>query len=178
MMSTKFIPMRNSKNVILGIDPGLKRIGFGIISQQDGEFSFRAAGLLIPETKKTLAKTKLFLTAGQSLQKLVKKFKPQLLAIEKIYFGQNASNALNISELRGVLLFLAAQLNLPVQELSPTEIKFLICGYGRADKQSIRKMVGYNLILPPELRSKDAVDALAIALAGCLKEKSNPQNPK
>ena len=169
--------MRSSKNVILGIDPGLKRIGFGVISRQGGSFSFLAAGLLIPETKRALVKTQLFLTASQHLRKLIQKFKPQLLAIEKIYFGQNTSSALGVSELRGVLLFLAAEHNLPVQELSPTEIKFLVCGYGRADKQSVRKMVGYNLILPTELRSKDAVDALAIALAGCLKEKSNLQNP-
>ncbi len=172
-MSMRSIPTRSSKGIFLGIDPGLKRIGYGVIQRQAGEFRFLAAGLLIPVMRQQLEKDKLLLKVTQRLRALFLKFQPELLALEKIYFGRNVSSALGVSELRGVLLLTAAQHNIPVQELSPTEIKQLVCGYGQADKQSVKKMLSYSLVLPARLRSKDAVDALAIALAGCLKQRAS-----
>lgn len=148
--------------IILGIDPGTKKIGFGLIKKEKRGYSFVAAGLIKP------GKTDLLKTVAE-LKTLLKKYRPQLLALEKIYFGKNSSSALAVSELKGIFLFQAKTARLKIIELSPTEVKTIICGYGRADKFSVRKMMEKFISIDKKIKSKDAIDALAIALAGEIK---------
>jgi crossover junction endodeoxyribonuclease RuvC len=160
--------MSNSNpQTIIGIDPGTKRIGYGVIKISPHTCTFVSAGLFIPRIAKNIAQQDLFKQIRLSLVKLAKDYSPELIAIEKIYFGHNISSALAVSEVRGALTLLAQQLTIPVIDVHPTNVKQVVCGYGRADKTAVRKMV-FRLItgIPKSLTSRDAVDALAIALAG------------
>ncbi|MEW5805658.1 MAG: crossover junction endodeoxyribonuclease RuvC [Patescibacteria group bacterium] len=150
------------QEIVLGIDPGTKKIGFGLIEKKDKNYSFISAGLIKPE-KMTLPEI------AKEFVKIIKKHRPKLLAIEKVYFGRNTSSALAVSELKGAFLSQAETAKLRVIEISPTEVKNIVCGYGRADKLSVRKMMEKIISINKDLNSKDAIDALAIALAGEIK---------
>lgn len=165
------LPFKNPA-VILGIDPGLRRIGYGAIKGARNQFYLCDAGLLVPQSNlKKNAEQRLFV-AQQALKQLICQLHPRLFAIEKIYFGRNRNNALAIAELQGVLLSTAQQAKIQTIELSPSEVKKIICGFGNADKRAVRKMLGYQIQLPEKLYSKDAIDAIAIALAGYIKSRA------
>jgi crossover junction endodeoxyribonuclease RuvC len=144
--------MPNSNLTILGIDPGIKKIGYGVIKFSKNCFNYQTAGIF--DIKLSLQK---------QLENLVNNYRPQLIGIEKIYFGVNKTSALKVSEIKGVIKNTFSDLK--IIELAPTQVKLIICGYGRADKQAIKKMVKNSLDLPKNLKSKDGIDALAIALA-------------
>jgi len=144
--------MPNSNLTILGIDPGIKRIGYGILKFTENGFIYQTAGVF--DIKLSLQK---------QLENLINHYHPQLIGIEKIYFGVNKTSALKVSEIRGIIKNTVSDLK--IIELAPTQVKLIICGYGRADKQAIKKMIKNSLDLPKNLKSKDSIDALAIALA-------------
>jgi crossover junction endodeoxyribonuclease RuvC len=153
--------------IILGIDPGTKRIGFGIIKIVRKEVLFIEAGLLVPRLRQSLPKADLLANIKNALELLAKKYSLNLVAVERVYFGRNISSALAVSEVRGAILLVTQGLKITAIEVHPTNVKQITCGYGHADKTSIRKMV-FRLIngIPKSLTSRDAIDALAIALAG------------
>ena len=150
--------------IIIGIDPGTKRIGFGVIRASGKQFVFLDAGLLKPKKEK-------FMTPAKELSVLIKKYRPKILAIEKVYFSKNVRSAISVSEIKGALTLEAENQGLEIIEISPTEAKSILTGYGQADKTSVRKMVFKILGVQKDLKSKDAVDALAIAVAGEIKFK-------
>jgi crossover junction endodeoxyribonuclease RuvC len=148
---------------ILGIDPGTKRIGFGAVKKDGKEYSLIEAGLL--RSKKGEGVSDL---SAEFLKKL-RKYQPDLVVIEKIYFGKNWVNVLSVSEVKGAFISQAGNLGVKIIEISPSEVKSIVCGYGLADKTSVRKMVLRTIQAGEEIKSKDAIDALAIAIAGEVK---------
>lgn len=153
--------------VILGLDPGTKRIGYGVIKKSSaGGLEFMDAGLLkISKTNGEAGGEHDRLTKiRSSLRKLIKKFKPGILAVEKLYFAKNQKTALAVAETRGVLMLTAAENGLGVEEYSPNEIKAGVTGYGLADKKAVLKMVKFALRRPDLDVIDDASDALAVAL--------------
>lgn len=147
--------------VILGIDPGTKRIGYGLIEKNKGGIKFVAAGLLkIKSTKNVdaLRETK------NQISAIIKKFRPQVLAIEKIYFVKNQKTGIQVAEARGVVIATAIEGGLAVREFGPNEIKAGITGYGLADKKAVLKMVKLILGKPDIDVIDDASDALAVAI--------------
>ena len=157
-----------SSTIIIGIDPGSKRIGYGIIEKTGSRLKFVDAGLLgiSVETKQgTLIETK------KHLETLIKKFNPSLLAVEKLYFSKNQKTALSVSENRGVIILVASENNLQIQEYSPNEVKQSVTGYGLADKKAVFKMVKIILNKPDLKIIDDASDALALAIIAS--QKSN-----
>lgn len=150
--------------ISLGIDPGTRRIGYGIIEKKkDNSICLLAANILdIKSTNNTaaLAETK------KGIAALLKKYKPDVFAIEKLYFAKNQKTALAVAEARGVIMLAAYETGVPIKEYTPNEIKLGITGYGFADKKAILKMV--RLILGEhDLKIiDDASDALAIAIMG------------
>jgi len=144
--------MPNSNLTILGIDPGIKKIGYGIIKFSNDSFNYQTAGIF-----------DIRLPLQKQLENLINNYHPQLIGIEKIYFGVNKTSALKVSEIKGIIKNTVSDLK--IIELAPTQVKLIFCGYGRADKQAVKKMVKNSLDLPKDLKSKDSIDALAIALA-------------
>lgn len=148
--------------IIIGIDPGSHKTGYGIIKKKKDEISLIEYGcLMTPRDQTTQQRLKIL---NNALTQLLNKYKPQVAAVEDIFFFKNYKTAVKVSQARGVILLALAKKNIPVQEPKPLEIKQALTGYGRADKSQIQKMVQYCLKLPALPKSDDAADALAIAI--------------
>lgn len=147
--------------VILGIDPGIKRIGYGLVETNRGGIKFIDAGLLKIKSAKPVDALQ---ETGRQISVLIKRFRPQVLAIEKIYFAKNQKTGIQVAEARGVVIATAIERGLAVQEFGPNEIKAGITGYGLADKKAVLKMVKLLLNKPDIDIIDDASDALAVAI--------------
>jgi len=146
--------------IILGIDPGSSRIGFGAISLER-----RLPGLITYGTIDILPKDEhqKLMEAVSRFSALLKEVSPDLMAIEKIYFSKNRKTAIAVAQTRGALIAETQKNNIPVVEYDPSTVKKSVTGYGAADKKAVIKMVG--IILKQNLTGfDDASDALAIAL--------------
>lgn len=149
--------------IVLGIDPGVRRIGYGLVQKEGSRLTCLEAGIL----KVTALKQELALQeAKQELFLVIKKFQPQLLAIERLFFAKNKKTALAVAEARGVVLLSAAECGVPVVEYAPNAVKLGVAGYGKADKKAVWKMVQFTLGLQGKMID-DASDALALAILGC-----------
>lgn len=155
-------------SVILGIDPGFKRIGYGAISHAASKFSYLGAGMLRTPHETRNSPQDL----ANALDDVLEKYHPELCAIEKVYFGQNKTSVLGVSEIRGMLLLHLNMHHIPVIELTPLEVKSMVCGYGRADKSAVRKIITSTFPEATPIKSKDAIDGIAIALAGFYKQRN------
>lgn len=145
--------------IILGIDPGSERIGYGLILKEKNKIKLLEAGIL-----KIRKENPRLLEIKYQIDKIIKKWQPQILAIEKVYFMKNKKTALEVTQSRGVIILSAEENKLVIKEYSPNEIKAGITGYGLADKKSIAKMVKLLLNEPKLKIIDDATDALAVAI--------------
>lgn len=146
---------------IIGIDPGTRRIGYGIVRKENADVHFVAAGILAIESGDditALAETR------DGVLSLIKKHRPDAMAIERLYFAKNQKTALAVAQARGVILLSACEQGLPIHEYTPNEVKLGISGYGFADKKAMLKMVRLILKKPDLKVIDDASDALAIAI--------------
>ena len=148
--------------IALGIDPGTRRIGYGIVAKKtDNTVRFLAAGILEIKSSEdiiALAETK------KGIAAVIKKYKPDIIGIEKLYFAKNQKTAMSVAQARGVLLLAAYESGIPIKEYAPNEIKLGITGYGFADKKAILKMVRLILGKQDIKVIDDASDALAGAI--------------
>jgi len=145
--------------IILGIDPGTKRIGYGVIKKKSGKVYFLENGLLG-------LKNFSFLEIEKSFKKLLQRISPNLVVVEKIFFMKNKKTALSVSEVIGIIKLTILKKKIKFLEVHPSQVKSSLTGNGQADKKAIKKMI--DIILKPNSCSKidDAYDALAIALCG------------
>ncbi|MFH0852224.1 MAG: crossover junction endodeoxyribonuclease RuvC [bacterium] len=148
--------------VILGIDPGTARLGYGLIKIEKNESRLIAFGCL--ETDKGQNPDQRLKIIYDGLIDIIKKHKPDCLAIEQIFFFKNSKTVIAVSQARGVAILAAANLKLPVCEFTPLQVKQAITGYGRAEKQQVQKMVKALLCLKEIPKPDDAADALAVAI--------------
>jgi len=147
--------------IAIGIDPGTRRVGYGVILQERTEAIFVEAGIIaIASTDDVgaLYETK------QGLDKLIIKHKPDVLAVEKLYFAKNQKTALAVAQARGVILLAAKEHGVRIREYAPNEVKLGVTGYGAADKKAVLKMVRIILKQPGMDVIDDASDALALAI--------------
>ena len=147
-------------SVVLAVDPGFDRVGVAVLEKNNVLFSD-----CIVTNRKT-AHAKRLLTIKSAVEKIIKKWNPNVLAIEKLFFNQNTTNALKVAEARGVILVIAAENKLEIFEYSPQAIKIAVTGYGKATKNQMAIMVK-KLVKLPERSSKrldDEVDAIAIGV--------------
>lgn len=155
--------------IILGIDPGFERMGCAILEKSpDGEKLIYSTCLI---SSRNDAHEKRLLCLANGLKKIIRDFQPDTMAIEKLFFSANQKTALKVAEARGVALLLAAENNLKTVEFTPLEVKMAMTGYGRAEKDQVRKMAQAMLKMaggknPVSLAGKldDEIDAIAIAL--------------
>lgn len=152
--------------IILGIDPGVQRMGYGLINHEGGKYSVLDFGLVsVGESKKH--GESLFLLRG-ALSEIFLKFKPDLVAVEKLFFSKNIKTAMKVGEARGVVILTATESNVPIIELTPNEVKVAVAGYGRADKRQVQRMIKVLLGLGEVPKPDDVADALAVAYTGHL----------
>ncbi len=147
--------------IILGIDPGTARMGYGVIKKEGGKTLFLDAGILKIKKSDSLH---IFLQIKIGLEQIIKKWKPEIMAIEKVYFSKNQKTAMSVAEARGVAILTGLEAGLEIKEYSPNEIKAGLTGYGHADKRGVAKMVNLALGTPKLKIIDDASDALAIAI--------------
>ncbi len=147
--------------IILGIDPGSTRAGYGVIDFYKNKPVYIDGGIVSVDSKD---KNIRLVELERSFEKIIKKHKPKLVGIERLYFVKNQKTGLEVAQSRGVLLLSVAKRGLPVFEFTPNEIKQGITGYGSADKVAVTKMVQQILKIGDINQPDDAYDALAIAL--------------
>ena len=145
--------------IILGIDPGTTRVGYGVIKKDGRRLSLLSAGILGTDNKE-----KTLLDIKNELGKITKKFKPATIAIEKLFFSKNQKTAIRVAEARGVIILHSLENKIRMEEYSPNEVKLGVTGYGFADKKAILNMVGLILGEHNLRVIDDASDALALAI--------------
>lgn len=150
--------------VILGIDPGIARMGWGVVEEVRQKPRAVAYGCF--ETEKETPHKERLRAVHDELTRLITQYKPDRIAVEKLFFSKNVKTALTVGEARGVIMLTCAEAHATVFEISPKEVKQALTGYGGADKQQMQKMIQLILGLKEIPKPDDAADALAIALAG------------
>jgi crossover junction endodeoxyribonuclease RuvC len=148
--------------VILGIDPGLARMGYGAVYLEGSQLKVVEYGTLTTEAHRPLEERLAVLF--RKFQKILKGIKPETAAFEELFFSRNAKTAIAVGQARGVALLACGLAQVPVFEYRPMEVKQAVAGYGNADKQQVQKMVKLLLGLSEIPRPDDTADALAVAI--------------
>ncbi len=148
--------------IILGFDPGIAIVGFGVIEVTGSRIRPVQYGAI--QTKANLDTAIRLQQIYDSAIEIIESYQPVAVSIEKLFFNQNITSAMSVSEARGVLLLSAAKNSLPVFEYTPLQVKQALVGYGRAEKAQIQEMVKALLKLKERPRPDDVADALAIAI--------------
>jgi crossover junction endodeoxyribonuclease RuvC len=147
---------------IIGIDPGTGILGFGVIDAGIGKTKLVTAGVI-----RTPAHTPLPERLGEiydGLSQIIAETKPDVMAIEKLFFAQNVTTAMSVSHARGVAMLTAHQASMEIQEYTPLQIKQTMTGYGKATKKQVQEMVRIQLGLKEVPKPDDCADALAAAI--------------
>tara|TARA_B100000941_G_scaffold31757_1_gene18931 strand:+ start:202 stop:666 length:465 start_codon:yes stop_codon:yes gene_type:complete len=148
---------------IIGIDPGLARVGYGIIDVKEGKKIMLDCGII--ETKSTQKEEKRLVEISSDLSSIINKWNPTFAAVEKFFFYRS-STTISVVQARGVIMMTLGKYNLPIQEFPPMQIKLAVTGYGHSDKDEVLKSVMNELSITKPPKPDDAADALAIALTG------------
>ena len=147
---------------ILGIDPGMAIVGYSIL-----EFDGKNIGLLHSgsiQTEKGQRESARLLEIFHDMQSIVEKYKPDVCAIEKLFFLRNTTTVMPVAHARGVILTVLEQYGVKIYEYTPMEVKQVLTGYGRADKKEVEQMVKLSLGVDKLPKLDDTVDSIAIAI--------------
>ncbi len=148
--------------VILGIDPGLAIVGWGVLEYSGNRFRTVAYGAI--RTPAGMETPKRLLSIHRDMEDLIKKYRPEHMAIEELFFNTNITTGIRVAEARGVILAVAENLGVNIAEYTPLQVKQAVVGYGRAEKRQVIEMVTRILALPEPPKPDDTADALAIAI--------------
>lgn len=148
---------------ILGIDPGIARVGWAVIEGNNSKLKAVAYGCI--ETKASKDTSKRLAEVYKEVVGIIKKYSPETMAIEELFFNTNAKTAFVVGQARGVILLAAEQKLMPNFIYTPLQVKMAITGYGRAEKDQVGKMVKTLVSLKEMPKLDDTTDALAVAIA-------------
>ena len=148
--------------IVLGIDPGTARLGYGVVAREGSALSMVGYGCLETTNDRPLEQRLLIIHGG--LTDLILEHRPEAVGVERLFFNKNVQTAFAVGQARGVVLLVAAQFGLPVLEYGPHEVKLAVTGYGRAPKEQVQRMVQLVLSMAELPRPDDAADALAVAV--------------
>ena len=148
---------------ILGIDPGLARVGYGVIDTGDGVQQMLDCGIIRTDAGRSEGE-RMVEIAGD-LRQLIRQWRPELAAVEKFFFYRS-SNTISVVQARGVVIMTLARFGIPIVEFPPMQIKLALAGFGHAQKDEVLEAVMRELNLTKPPRPDDAADALAVALTG------------
>lgn len=156
---------------ILGIDPGTGILGFGVIDiDVKGKAVLVDAGVIRTPAKQPDSER--LLTIFDELTQIIKELKPGVMSVEKLFFAQNVTTAMSVSQARGVVLLMGKQHGMELHEYTPLQIKMALTGYGRADKKQVQEMVRIVLGLKEIPKPDDCADALAAAICCSMTRKA------
>lgn len=147
---------------ILGIDPGIAIVGFGLIEAERANVQMLQYGAITTEAHQPLAKR--LVQIESDLRQLIEQFKPDAIAVEELFFSNNITTGIAVAHGRGVILCTAEKCAVPLFEYTPMQVKQAVVGYGLAEKKQVMDMVKRLLKLKAVPRPDDAADALAIAI--------------
>ena len=147
---------------VLGIDPGIAIMGFGFIDKAGHRLTPVQFGSI--QTEAGVAQEMRLRQIYESVCTLLDNYKPDSVAVEKLFFNKNVTNAFSVGQARGVALLAAAQRGLPVSEYTPMQVKQAVVGYGAAEKKQVQEMVKMFLKLSAVPKPDDVADALAVAI--------------
>lgn len=147
---------------ILGIDPGIAIVGYGVIDKEGNRYKTVAYDAVTTRAHTPLEERIKLVYDG--VNEVIKRYKPDVLSIEELFFNNNAKTALTVGQARGVIILAAVENNLPIYEYTPLQVKQALTGYGRAGKAQIQQMVKSMLGLKSVPKPDDVADALAIAI--------------
>ena len=147
---------------ILGIDPGIAIVGYGVIDLKGNSISLVEYGCITTSSKSNLADRLFFI--AEELRDIIKTFKPDEMAIEELFFNKNVKTAMMVAQARGVEVLVGKENNLDIFEYTPLQIKNALVGYGRASKEQVQEMVKMVLNLSDLPKPDDAADALAVSI--------------
>jgi crossover junction endodeoxyribonuclease RuvC len=148
--------------IVLGIDPGTAAMGYGIIERRGSRLRMIDTGVLETSSREGLPDR--LLAIHRFVVDLIELHRPDLVAVERLFFSKNAQTAFAVGQARGVVLLAGAAAGLPIREATPNEVKTAVTGYGAADKEQVGRMVATVLSLAAVPRPDDAADALAVAI--------------
>lgn len=152
--------------IILGLDPGTAIVGWGVIDTTLSNDPAQAicVNYSCLTTDKSLSDSKRLVAIAGGVEKLLKEYRPDLVAVEKLFFARNQKTVMSVSQARGVLLLMIEEQGLPLMEFTPLQVKMSLTGYGRAEKKQMQEMTKILLKLAEIPKPDDAADALAVAL--------------
>jgi crossover junction endodeoxyribonuclease RuvC len=148
--------------IVLGIDPGTARLGYGVVERQGSQLTMLDYGCLESVNDRPLEQRLLLIHEG--IDDLIGTWRPEAVGVERLFFNRNVQTAMAVGQARGVVLLTAAQHGLPVLEYGPHEVKLAVTGYGKAPKDQVQRMVQMVLSMKEVPRPDDAADALAVAV--------------
>lgn len=147
---------------ILGIDPGLATVGFGLVDNEKNRMKLVTCGVITTPAHTSLSSRldRIFC----DMKELIAQFDPDVISVEELFFNTNITTGIAVSHARGVILLAAYQSGVPVYEYTPLQVKQAVAGYGRAEKRQVIDMVKRLLNLPAAPKPDDAADAVALAV--------------
>ena len=148
--------------VILGIDPGVATIGFGLIRAERGKNTLLQYGVIT--TPPGIPLSERLLQISNDMERLIETFRPDEMAVEELFFSKNITTGIAVAHGRGVILLAAEKLGIPVFEYTPMQVKQSVVGYGKAEKTQVMLMTQRLLNMKDIPKPDDAADALAIAI--------------
>ncbi len=148
--------------IILGLDPGTTRIGYGLINKEGSKLGLLRCGVIEPNLSTSQVDRLLILE--KRLTQLIKTERPNVAGVEKLYFAKNKKTALGVAEARGVMLLILGRLKIPILEFDPTDVKRAVAGDGHCDKKALAKMVCLTLEVKNIPGPDDVSDAVALAI--------------
>ncbi len=163
--------------IIIGVDPGTATTGYGVIKIKNHPVEsgtriknrLKCLGYGVIKTNPSLSSEERLKKIHNALSKLLREYKPKILATEKLYFFKNLKTAIPVSQAQGVILLAAAKKKIEVHQFTPLEVKIGICGYGRAEKKQVQRMIKEILQLKEIPKPDDAADGLAVAVCCAFK---------
>ena len=148
--------------IILGIDPGIAIVGWGVLEYSGSKFKVLGYGSI--QTPSAMTTEDRLCSIYRELSELIEKYRPECMAIEELFWNTNQKTGIRVSEARGVILLCAKQRGLKISEYTPLQVKQAVVGYGRAEKKQVITMVTMLLALSKPPKPDDTADALAIAI--------------
>ncbi len=164
-----------NNKIILGIDPGFGRVGWGVVEYSGGDIKHLAHGCIETNTKDSFVDR--LVEIQKDLETIINKYQPEIAGVEDLFFYKNVTTAIKVSQARGVILLSLVNAGVAVEEFTPLQIKQSLTGYGRAEKGQIQKMVQMELGLAKKPSPDDAADALAVAITCAVSMKMRQLSP-
>lgn len=149
--------------LILSIDSGLEKTGYALIKKDKNSPVYVTSGLI--KTEKTKKIELRLREIYNRLSDVIKEYRPTSIAVEQLFFFKNQKTVISVAQTQGIILLLAAQFKIPIDFLTPLQIKQIVTGYGLSDKLAVRKMVSLTVKINKKIKEDDEIDAIACGLA-------------